>query len=122
MLWVADGIAPDQVGTLTEYRDKGRAPVSVLAVASDGSEFDSLKNAARTLGADFVRVSPDATDVRHLAGNARFSAAADGTSERWRDAGYWLVPVLAVLGLFWFRPGWVARRRGAEAWSTVNPS
>jgi Ca-activated chloride channel family protein len=111
VLWVGDGVAADQLGALTEHRDKDRAPVSILAVVSDGPEFDSLKGAARALGADFVRVTPDDADVRRLAGNTRFSMAADGTGERWRDAGYWLVPVLAVLDLLWFRPGWVARGR-----------
>jgi len=59
-------------------------------------------------------VTPDDADVRHLAGNARFSDAADGTGERWRDAGYWLVPALAAVSLFWFRAGWVARAGGAS--------
>jgi Ca-activated chloride channel family protein len=111
VLWVGDGVAADQLGALMEHRNKDRAPVSVLAVVSEGPEFDSLKGAARALGADLVHVTPDDADVRHLAGNTRFSMAADGTGERWRDAGYWLVPVLAVLGLLWFRPGWVARGR-----------
>jgi Ca-activated chloride channel family protein len=114
VLWVGDGVAPDQASALTEYRDKGRTPVSVLAVAREGPEFDSLKDAAATLGADLVPVTPDDADVRRLAGNTRFSAAADGTAERWRDAGYWLVPALAVACLFWFRRGWVARAGGAS--------
>jgi Ca-activated chloride channel family protein len=114
VLWVGDGVAPDQSNALAAYQAKGRAPVSVLAVAGDGPELNSLKEAAVTLGADLVHVTPDAADVRHLAGNTRFSTAADGTGERWRDAGYWLVPVLVVLSLFWFRPGWVARAGGAS--------
>jgi Ca-activated chloride channel homolog len=108
VLWVCDGVAADQAGALAAYRDQGRAPVSVLAVAGAGPELDSLQGGAATLGADFVRVTPDDADVRRLAGNTRFSLAADGTGERWRDAGYWLVPALVVVGLWWFRPGWVA--------------
>jgi Ca-activated chloride channel homolog len=112
VLSAADGVAPDQSAALSNYRSKGRTPVTILAVASDGPEFDSLAGAAAALGADLVRVTPDDADVKRLAGNTRFSIAADGTGERWRDAGYWLVPALAVISLFWFRPGWVARAGG----------
>ncbi|MFT4572756.1 MAG: Ca-activated chloride channel family protein, partial [Candidatus Binatia bacterium] len=37
----------------------------------------------------------------------QFTAAAltDG-GQRWKDAGYWLTPVIALLALIWFRPGW----------------
>lgn len=113
VLWVADAAGADQTAPLADYRAKGRAPVSVLAVAGPGPELDSLTTAAAALGADLVRVTPDDADVRRLAGNTRFSAAASDTGERWRDAGYWLVPVLAALVLVSFRRGWVIRGRGA---------
>jgi Ca-activated chloride channel family protein len=114
VLWVADAADKGQTSALADYRNRGGAPVSVLAVAGDGPELDSLNAAASTLGADVVRVTPDDADVKRLAGNTRFSTAADGVSERWRDAGYWLVPVLAVVCLFWFRRGWVARAGGVS--------
>ena len=114
VLWIGDAVAPDQAAALRAYRDKGQTPVSVLAIAGDGPEWESLRAAAATLGAGLVRVTPDDADVRRLAGNTRFSAATDGTGERWRDAGYWLVPVLAGVCLFWFREGWVARGGGAS--------
>lgn len=112
VLWIADAADAGQTPALADYRTQNRAPVSVLAVAGDGPEFDSLRAAASALGADLVRVTPDDSDVSRLAGNTRFSAAADGVGERWRDAGYWLVPVLAAVNLFWFRRGWVARAGG----------
>jgi Ca-activated chloride channel family protein len=115
VLWVCDGVDPGQTGALTDYRDRGGAPVSVLAVAGDGPELDSLSRGAAAVGADLVRVTPDDADVRHLARNTRFSAAPDGTGERWRDAGYWLVPVLAGVVLLWFRPGWVVRPGGGAS-------
>ncbi|HEX4609954.1 MAG TPA: VWA domain-containing protein [Urbifossiella sp.] len=113
VLWVADGDGADQTAALADYRAKGRAPVTVLAVAGDGPEFDSLATAAATLDAELVRITPDDEDVRRLAGNTRFSAAAADMAERWRDAGYWLVPVVAGLTLVSFRRGWVVRGRGA---------
>lgn len=106
VLWIADAVAPDQSGPLGEYQTQGRTPVSILAVAGEGPEYNSLVTAATTLRADLVRVTPDDADVKHLAGNTHFSTAKDGNGERWQDAGYWLVPVLAVICGLWFRPGW----------------
>jgi Ca-activated chloride channel family protein len=114
VLWIGDGVSADQTTALTQYRAKRSVPVSILAVAGAGPELDSLKGAASTLGADFVGVTPDDVDVQNLAGNSRFSDAPDAVGERWRDAGYWLVPVLAAVCLFWFREGWVAGAGGAS--------
>jgi Ca-activated chloride channel family protein len=114
ILWIADGVAGDQISDLASYRSRGRVPVSLLAVAGEGRELDSLKKAASTLGANLVAVSPDDVDVQRLAGNSRFSVAADNVGERWRDAGYWLVPVLTGICLFWFRDGWIVRAGGAS--------
>lgn len=100
ILWAADG-APNGL-------TKPRAPVSVLATAGDGQELDSLQMAAKSIGADFVRVAPDDSDVRRLAGRTQFAPAeVAGGGERWRDAGYWLVPIVASISLLWFRQGWV---------------
>jgi Ca-activated chloride channel family protein len=112
VLWIGDAVAHDQIGVLKAYREKDRSPVSVLAVVRDDAEKDSLRDAIATLGADLVSVAPDEADVRHLAGNTRFSGTEDGMAERWHDAGYWVVPVLAAVCLFWFRRGWVARAGG----------
>jgi Ca-activated chloride channel family protein len=114
ILWICDGVAADQAAALAAVRQKRLAPVTVLAVAGPGPELDSLTQAAAALDAEFVRVAPDGADVRRLAANTRFSAAVDGTEERWRDAGYWLVPFLAGIALVWFRPGWVVRPGGTR--------
>jgi Ca-activated chloride channel family protein len=49
--------------------------------------------------------------VRALVGRieASLEDAPGSDSQRWRDEGYWLTPLLAVLLLLWFRPGWVIR-------------
>lgn len=107
VLWVADGVAADQVGKLS---DDG-APVRILAVGGEGEERQSLERAASRLGTTVDLLTADDADVARLARNARFSAVAgDGKGGRcWRDAGWWLVPVLALLTLLWFRPGWMVR-------------
>ena len=30
-----------------------------------------------------------------------------GRGQHWREAGYWLTPLLALIALLWFRRGWV---------------
>ena len=57
-------------------------------------------------------IAPDDRDVRDLARRVERSmvrAAAAGEGQRWRDEGYWLLPLLCLLGLLWFRPGWVVQ-------------
>lgn len=116
VLWIADGVTPDELKALEQYRSEGRTPVSVLAVAGDGPELESLKTAASVLDTPLVRVTPDDTDVKHLAENTRFSAVAEAAGgERWTDAGYWLTFPLALVSLLWFRRGWMVRTAGGNA-------
>jgi Ca-activated chloride channel family protein len=113
VLWIADAATPEETKAMEQYRSAGRTPVSVLAVAGDGPELESLKAAAAALDAPLVRVTPDDSDVETLARNARFSAVTDRAGgERWKDFGYWLVPPLAVVALCWFRRGWMVRSAG----------
>lgn len=109
VLWITDTVAADQLKGLADYREKGGAPVTLLAMSTGGPELESLQSAATALGGDLIRITPDNADVQQASRNTRFSSAAESTTERWRDAGYWLVPLLAALNLLWFRSGWVAR-------------
>ena len=79
----------------------------LLAVDLFGKEGGSWERAASRLGTAVEVVTAD--DVTRLARNARFSTVSAEGGERWRGAGWRLVPVLAVLTLFWFRPGWLVR-------------
>lgn len=106
ILWIADAAAETQLPLLEKSRG-ALAPVSVLACATPGPEFDSLQKAAGTLDSSFIEVTPDDADVERLAKNTRFSPAAQASGEHWQDAGYFLVPALCLLSLAWFRRGWV---------------
>jgi Ca-activated chloride channel family protein len=68
-----------------------------------------LAAAVRSLDATVRRVTADTSDVaaigRGLAQAGR-SAPEPGGAERWRDAGWYLVPLLACVVLLWFRRGW----------------
>ncbi|VTR91239.1 Tetratricopeptide TPR_4 OS=Cyanothece sp. CCY0110 GN=CY0110_28164 PE=4 SV=1: VWA_2 [Gemmata massiliana] len=116
VLWIADGVSPDEQKALEKYHAEGRAPVSVLAVAGEGPELESLKQAASVLDAPVVRVSPDNADVQRLSRNTRFSTVSEQAGgERWKDFGYWLVFPLALVALLSFRRGWMVRSAGGEA-------
>lgn len=107
ILWIADGVNPGQQAPLQQRQNSSPVPVTVLAMSGAGPEHQSLIQIADQFNFPVVSVSADAADVVQLAANSRFSAAADGSGERWRDSGYWLVPVLCLLCLGWFRRGWV---------------
>jgi Ca-activated chloride channel family protein len=103
ILWIADGATPAEAAAIKA----GDVPVSVLVMAGPGPERDSLVSAAKAIGAQIVLVTPDDSDIDRLVRNATFSPAAESAGgDRWRDAGYWLVPVLVLLSLLWFRRGW----------------
>ncbi len=119
---ITDQIAGDQLGVMQKIHEKSNIPVQIYAVAADkgvtvppGSPAapafnrEDMKKAARTIDASLTIVSPDDRDVQEL--NRRIatslSAAIQNQGERWQDAGYWLLPLLLVLALFFFRRGWI---------------
>jgi Ca-activated chloride channel family protein len=108
ILWITDSVAPEQAQTLAGWRKMSETPVRLLAPLLDGAELSALRAGARPTDAELLQLSPDDTDVRELARAAKFSTAATGErSDRWRESGYWLTPLLAVLGLPFFRRGWM---------------
>jgi Ca-activated chloride channel family protein len=110
ILWIADSASPEEMKSLADTREsEATTPVRVLAVASEGPELESLKQAASTLNAPVTLLTPDDADVDSLSHNTRFSTASEkGGGERWKDFGYWLTLPLTLLSLLWFRRGWMA--------------
>ncbi len=87
------------------YRAAGSPFTQILAIGPAGNQPDPLRPLARALDADLVAMTDDNADVaRIVRGAARppVSRSADGT-ERWQDAGYFIVPILAVFALLPFR-------------------
>jgi len=71
-----------------------------------------MEKLAAALDADLFLVSADDSDAQAIAGFAQIGGMASDESEigdRWLDAGYWLLPVILLLALLWFRRGWVVR-------------
>jgi Ca-activated chloride channel family protein len=110
ILWITDGVAPEQAEAIAAWRRSSRTPVRLLPPLLPGGELESLKKAAAAANPTFVTLSPDDADVRTLARAARYAAVSlAGSGERWEDGGYWLTIPLALLLLPFFRRGWMVR-------------
>ncbi len=102
ILVIADTVAPDQIAGLKA----ATAPLQILALQPNDP---STGRAARAAGGRLVALTIEAGAV---AANARRMAwatapvAVRGEGQRWREAGYWLTPLIALIALLWFRRGW----------------
>lgn len=104
---IADEVVESVDDELGRFRSENGFPVFFLAVARDDSpELASVRRAASTLRAEVTLLSADSADVTALARRASrapraVQAAGEGT--RWEEAGWWLVPLLALMSLSSFR-------------------
>lgn len=104
---ISDGLDP---GVATAAADAAGVPVHALSVSAS-PPGEGLKGLGGLTGGSTVRVTADDGDVRRLAAGAerRFGTAAVDDSTRWRDGGFWLVPLVAMFTLAWGRRGWAMR-------------
>ncbi len=111
VLVIADSVSQSQVEALSSADIA--LPVQFLSVQSQGAAVDSgLQSAAGKLNASVVELTPDPADVERLARRAQSrlkAVSATGEGARWQDAGYPLLPFIAVLALMWSRRGWLVR-------------
>jgi len=83
--------------TLTESAEFSGTPVQVLGmVGVDG--VGGLKTVVESAGAPWIPVSIDDSDILRINDGVETSFAAMSSDE--------LLPIMAVLALFWFREGW----------------
>ena len=114
---IADYIDPSAAPGLAV---KGGADVHILAMAGGADvvappdsppapslDLDAMKLAAKAGGGSLVRVTPDETDVQQLNADIEHSIAAAPAQEgeRWKDAGYYLLFLLLLLVIPFFRKG-----------------
>jgi Ca-activated chloride channel family protein len=113
VLFITDGITPAEATRMAQRRPEGPAPMVILGTVGlnvDSPERRELERTAEILSVHLEFLTPDGRDVASLTGKIErsMSSVADAEGgERWRDEGYWLVPLLCALALLWFRPGWV---------------
>ena len=108
ILWITDGVSADQVAAVSGWRSKSHTPVRLLAPVSTEGELSALRSSAEADHADLIPLAADDSDIDQLARASRFgSVTGTGEDARWRDSGYALVPLLALLMLPFFRKGWM---------------
>jgi Ca-activated chloride channel homolog len=108
ILWITDGIAPEEGAELTAWRKRSSTPVRLLIPLYAGPELNKVQDVAKAAGAKFVRLTTDDTDINELARAAKFSTVATRESGGpWEESGYWLMPWLAFLMLPFARRGWM---------------
>lgn len=113
VLLITDAILPDDLEAAREVQQRSAIVVHVLGVGNrrEGNwDADALKRDTRALGGTFVEIQPDTSDVQRIAAVAESEVSMVGDARegvQWAEYGYWLLPFLAVAGLFWFRPGWI---------------
>lgn len=109
VLVIADSLAPSQTQAVAEAAPD--LPVQFLAVKPPNAPLDAgFQAAASARGASVTEMTIDQKDVENLARKAQsdFRAAPmEGGGDRWRDAGFYLVPLIALIALAWSRKGWV---------------
>ena len=117
---VTDAIDRSQLSALEKINEQGGSNVHILAMAAGpevipppGSppapalDINSLKDAASALGGSVTTVTADKSDVKTLSARVEQSInnAPATEGQQWRDAGYYLVWLLALSLLFFFRRG-----------------
>ena len=108
ILWITDGVHPDEVAAVSLWRSKTRTPVKVLAPVSDEAGLKALRSGAEAASSDLIQLTADDSDIDRIERAAKFSSPApmDG-GDRWQDSGYWLTPLLLFLMVPFFRKGWM---------------
>ena len=117
---ITDAIDISQIAALAEIRKQGGAEVHMLAMAAGpevipppGSypapalDLDSLREAARAMGGSVTTVTADKRDIESLSAKIErsISHAPAQEGQQWQDAGYYLLALLALLMLTFFRRG-----------------
>ncbi|MCE4223325.1 VWA domain-containing protein [Methylobacterium sp. C25] len=108
ILVMTDGVAAEELGPLETI--KLAHPVTMLSLLPPDQPLETLDEAARAIRGRLIATTVDQSDIdaiaRRLDRAARTEEVA-GEGQHWREAGYWLTPILALLTLLWFRRGWV---------------
>ncbi len=110
ILIITDTVSPGEAASLPQINN---LPVQFLSMLSPGSSIDAgMEQLAASLKTSVTELTADSSDVEHIASRTTSSLTSISSNTQglqWRDEGYWLLPVIAVLSLLWFRKGWVIR-------------
>lgn len=95
ILVIANSVEGESQAFARAAEEAGSYPTFFLALR----EEESLNAAARGLKADLVTLTPDDQDVITIskAAERQSTTTLAGETQRWQEAGYWFVPLLAIL-------------------------
>lgn len=102
LLVIADSVDTD----LASLRSATDLPVQFLAISTpDSSQDASLRAAAKALKAGVAALAPDGTDIAAIVREASRPPVTKAGEQGalWQEAGYWLLPLIALLFLTTFR-------------------
>ena len=105
ILVLAEAVDTDPA-LIAAARKKLSFPVQFLAINSpDSSQDNALRSAARSLDGKVVPISAGDDDIASIVRRASRTpvAAKGGKGELWQEAGYWMVPAIALIVLLSFR-------------------
>jgi len=117
---ITDSVDASQLTSLETTHEQGGVEVHILAMAAGpevipppGShpapalDISSLREAARSMGGTVTVVTADKRDVEKLAANIErsISHAPAQEGQQWKDSGYYLLFLLALILLTFFRQG-----------------
>ncbi len=120
IILITDAIDRSKIAALGKIRKQGGAEVHILAMAAGpevipppGSppapalDIDSLREAARAMGGSVATVTADKRDIEGLSAKIErsISHAPAREGQQWQDAGYYLLALLALIMLTFFRRG-----------------
>ncbi|MEW4489886.1 VWA domain-containing protein [Thalassoglobus sp. JC818] len=104
---VADAISKYAPEDVSEFRKSSANRVIVWAIAREQTpELDSIRTFAREIDASVVVMSSDQTDAESLVrmtARKPVAVAEKQDGARWQEAGWWLVPFVALSLLTTFR-------------------
>ncbi len=123
LLVLADAVDTAQVVGLSENLAGGsRAELWAIAAGPEvvplpgtptapALDEENMRAAADAMGGSLEIISVDDSDIAAIDRRIgrQLSIAERREGSQWQDGGYYLVPLLVLLALFWFRRGWVVR-------------
>lgn len=115
ILWITDGVAPEQQTALKTWRQASSTEVRILAPLPESPELTALRDSPPAVSAKVITLAPDDTDITEIERASKSvpqsaDAPLPGGSEettRWQDSAWWLTPLAALLMLPFFRKGWM---------------
>jgi Ca-activated chloride channel family protein len=121
ILLIADGMPVEMETELQKFIEKNQYPVQVLVMAAPPGASqepgaveapplnrNEMRRLTKALAAEEVEVTANTRDVEAIHANIKqsYQKRLMKEGERWRDGGYYFIPFIVFLALFWARRGW----------------